>query len=541
MPFSFIEIEEKKSHAIILSFIGVVTFYFITAYLLLFVVEVFFIGFPHIEGHRTLLLPLNHIFSVLLIAFLVAFMHWSISTSNIIEKLLQAAGAYPIDPRDSYHQLLKNIVDEVSVATGGRHIEAMVIPSPATNAFSIQDFEGRAVVGVTEGLLCNLSRPQLEAVIAHEAAHIVSRDALLASIVCSLSELYEESINRLKEGLAGSRGRGGALIFIIFLILVIMNFLSRILNLFLSRQREYRADAVAVRLCRNPIALAEALKLISTHWRGEGTKGENLASLFIINPQPDTIDESDGLMADLFSSHPPIKHRIRILLGLAHLDEKTLEEDLKNFKRVAPIALAEFKNEESVQVKNWFIFDGANWLGPLSLDAIKNLEKLKPDQWIRQEGLDRVTPLYEDPELMALFTEKKLGAMRCPHCKVGLDEFSYEGAPVFKCSYCEGFFVLQDNVQRIMIREDQTFSEDIERLAKNVMNPENKFNLNVFKQKPAWILDCPKCQRKMRRQFFVYSYPVEIDRCIFCEWIWFDKHELELLQYIYQNKEKFVI
>jgi Zn-finger nucleic acid-binding protein len=122
-----------------------------------------------------------------------------------------------------------------------------------------------------------------------------------------------------------------------------------------------------------------------------------------------------------------------------------------------------------------------------------------------------------------------------------LDEFSYEGAPVFKCSYCKGFFVSQNNIERIMIRQDQTFSEDIEHLAKNAFDPKNTLNLNELKQKPGWILDCPKCQKKMLRQFFVYSYPVEIDRCIFCDWTWFDKQELELLQYIYQNKEKFLI
>lgn len=541
MPFSFVEIEERKSYAIILSFVGVVTFYFITAYLLLFVIEIFFASPQEAEGYRIFFPSFNHTLIAFLIACSIALVHWSISTSNIIGKLSLATKAHPIDPKDYYHQVLRNIVDEASVATGGIRIEAMVIPSAAKNAFSIRDFEGRSIVGVTEGLLCSLNRSQLEAVVAHEVAHIVSKDALIASVVCSLSELHEESVNKLREGLVRSRGRGGVLAVAILLILVIMNFLSRILNLFLSRQREYRADAVAVRLCRNPLALAEALKLISGHWRGVGADGGMLGSIFIINPQLESIDERNGVLADLFSTHPPIKKRLQVLLGMAHLDEKTLEENLKNFKRVAPIALAEFKNGATAKVNNWFIYDGANWQGPLSLDAMKNIKNLKPDQWIKQEGSDRVIPLYDDQELIKLFNKDKPAAMCCPHCKVSLDEFSYEGAPLFKCAYCEGFFVQQDNVQRIMIRQDQTFSEEIEHLAKNALNPKNLFNLNSLGKKPGWVLDCPKCQKKMSRHLFVYSYPVEIDRCIFCNWTWFDKQELELLQYIYQNKEKFFI
>jgi heat shock protein HtpX len=541
MPFSFVEIEKRKSYAIILSFIGVVVLYFITAYLLLFVIEIFFIGPSETEVVRIFFPSFDHTLIAFLIAFSIALVHWLISTSDLVEKLLLSTGAYPIDPNDYYHQVLKNIIDEVSLATGGMRIEAMVIPSVAKNAFSIQDFSGRSIVGVTEGLLCSLNRAQLESVVAHEVAHIVSKDTLTTSVICSLAELHKESIDKFKDRLDQARGRGAGVMFIIFLILVIMDFFHRMLNLFLSRQREYCADAVAVRLCRNPLALAEALKLISSSWRGIGAKGEMLESIFIINPHPESIDEQDGLIADLFSTHPPVKQRIRVLLDMAHLDEQTLEANLKNFKRVAPIALAEFKNEESAKVDNWFIYNEEKWLGPLSIDEIKNVKDLKPDQWIRQEGSERVMPLYEDQELIKLFNKNDLSLMRCPRCKVSLDEFSYEGAPVFKCSYCAGVFVSQENIQRIMIRQDQTFSEDIEHLVKNAMDPKNTFNSNVYRQNPGWVLDCPKCQKKMRRQFFVYSYPVEIDRCVFCNWTWFDKQELEILQYIYQNKEEFLL
>src|SRR3989338_2961611 len=126
MPFSFVEIEERKSYAIIFSFIGVVVFYFITAYLLLFVIEISLVNSSETKHLSTFLPPLKHTLIALLIVFLVALVHWLFSTSNIIDKLSIAAGAYPIDPKDYYHQVLKNIVDEASVAT--RTMPNIIIP-----------------------------------------------------------------------------------------------------------------------------------------------------------------------------------------------------------------------------------------------------------------------------------------------------------------------------------------------------------------------------------------------------------------------------
>lgn len=99
MSFSFIEIEERKSYCIILSFIGVVAFYFITVYLLLLVIEIFFTSSPGTEGYRVFFPPFNHALIVFLIAFLVALAHWLISTSNILGKLLVATRACPTDPK----------------------------------------------------------------------------------------------------------------------------------------------------------------------------------------------------------------------------------------------------------------------------------------------------------------------------------------------------------------------------------------------------------------------------------------------------------
>lgn len=542
MPFSFIDIEESKSRIIALVFVSIILFYFLTAYILLIVIENSFAFYIKESYNRTFfsLPPLKHTLTVLAAAFLAALFHWLISTGNLIEKISIAIGAVSIDPKDTYHQYFKNIVDEVSVAMGGRPIEAMIIPFADLNSFSLQDFNRRAFIGITEGLLSRLNRYQIEAVVAHEAGHIIGGDSLTTTVICSLSELYEEGLSRIKAGLRNTRGRGGIILVLIFIVLSVMHFLSSLLRYFISRQREYRADAIAVRLTRNPLSLAEALKLISKHWNGSGAQGQNLESIFIVNPKFNSLDEEEGLLADIFSTHPPINRRINILLGMAHMDEKTLEENLRNFKRASPVAKAEFMPLDSAAPKKWFILDKEqNWLGPFILEDLKKIDGLRPDQWVRTETKEVATPLYDDDDLRTLFLEpdKQKKEPCCPHCKVALQELIYEGAPILKCPYCEGVFVENQRISRILIRKDSLFPEDIIRSAKTILKSKDRYKLSERDAKSAWVIICPKCRLQMHRQFFVYSYPVEIDRCINCSGVWFDKQELEILQYLFEHKE----
>ncbi len=547
MPFSFIDIEEQKSQVIWFVFLFIIFFYFLTAWILLFVVEN--IPSTTLDVVRGIIFPpLSHTLIAFFVAFFAALIHWSFSTNNLIEKISEAIGAVNIDARDNYHQYLKNIVDEVSVAIGGRPIQAKVIPDVSMNAFALEDLNKNAVIGVTEGLLSRLNRSQIEAVVAHEAGHIISGDCLSTTVTCSLSEVYEEALSGIKRGFSGARSsyrsRGSPAIILIYVVLLFMKLMSNLLRYFISRQREYRADAVSVRLSRNPLALAEALKMISNNWRGQGVAGEKLESIFIMSPRESALDEREGIFADLFSTHPPIKNRINILLDMAHMDDKTLEENLKNFKRVSPVAKAEFKTEAQTKTeKKWFVFKDSQWTGPFLLDELNKIEGLRPDQWIKLDGEDSpVMPAYEDKDVKRIFSksEEGLGVEQkplCPHCKTLLTEINYEGAPILKCLYCEGVFIEQDMISRILIRNDKNFSEDIARLAE-FMKP----NLKTKKIQPAnaWVIDCPKCGSQMARQYFVYSYPVEIDRCFHCAGIWFDKQELEVLQYMYENKDKFL-
>lgn len=536
MPFSFTEIEKEKSLVIGFAFIFITVVYFLTAYLLLLVTENWF--FP-ITKTGFIFPSFNHTIIVLLAAIFIAIMHWFSSTNNIISRMSREIGAGPLDQQDIYHQYFKNIVEEVSVATGGRKIEPMIIRSASLNAFALADFSGREVIGITEGLLSCLNRAQIEAVVGHEAAHIASGDCLPTTILCSLGEIYEASLSRLNSSFRNTSGKGGAFVLIIFLILFLTGLISKMLRCFLSREREFRADAAAVRLTRNPLALAEALKLISQKWRGQGTQGENIQSIFIVNPQFDQLDEREGSFADLFSTHPPVKKRVSILLSLAHLDDKALELNLMNFNRVSPVAKPEFIQTSVSVPEKWSVLKEGKWAGPFSFNELKVLKGLFPTQWIRPEGQGQVEMICDRPELKELFSQSTgdRNGFSCPICKTVLSEVNYEGCVILKCSYCAGVFIENDKISRVLIRHDYLPSEEVIRMANLAIKSKNEFWRKNFEQKSVWSRDCPKCKSKMHQQFYNYSYPVEVDCCINCLATWFDKDELEILQYIYENRK----
>jgi heat shock protein HtpX len=539
MSFSFIDIEEKKSKVILLLFISIILLYFLTAYVLLFLFENLLFPSLCLFGCRAFP-PVSHAFAAFLVALVLGAGHATMSVSGMVPKIARVAGARELDEKDTYHRLFRNIVEEVGVALGGKKIEPMVIPSSSMNAFALQDFKGRSVIGVTEGLLARLNRSQIEAVVAHEAGHIANGDSLTSSVLCSLGEIYEETVSRTRRTL--SRSRGGVLMLSVYLWLTLMHVLNKLMRSFVSREREYRSDVVAVRLTRNPLALAEALMLIARGWKGEGDSGEYLQSIFIMNPRFDSLDERQGPLSWLFSTHPPVSKRVALLLSMAHLDEKALEENLRSFKRVSPVAQALFAADEQQAPKQWRIYLNNVWQGPFGAEALAGRTDILPEQWVQVEGEHTVKPAYEDSDLKALFwkTDESSGTGLCPQCRVPLGHYQYEGAPVLQCRYCSGVFARGETVSRILVRRDYTPSEDVIRLSELVLKSKEKMFVaqKGADPKSAWVLACPQCGRPMLRQFFVYSYPVEVDRCASCSATWFEKDELEVLQYLYEHKEK---
>lgn len=539
MPYTFVEIEERKTRRLACLFAALVVLYIASILSLLW-------GARLILGLEDPLTGGQHLAAIGL-ALALAVLHWSVSSYRLIDRVLFAVSAKPLDPGDTYHGRLKNIIEEVAVATGGRRIEPYVISTPAMNACAVADFSGRSAIAVTEGLLARLNRAQLESVVGHEAAHIASGDSLSKSVFCGLFGLHEESLKRLsglfsgRSGLDLLRGRGGALILFIMVVLWVTNIAKRICELVVSREQEYRADAVAVRLTRNPLSLAEALRLIETHWRGVGVEGESLSPIFILDPGVESLSERDGLMADMFSTHPPTANRIALLVGMAHMTPEDFERQAAQLGRKRPRELLPERPTDSAPTR-WFAhLDGA-WQGPLPLEELVGLPGLKPDSWVRRERSDATMPAYQDPSVLPSLhrrygQDQVSSARECPNCHIPLSRVSYEGVPLDECPACRGCYVTPDQVTRILTREEYAFPESIVRLAKataslrgrdRIVKRFNRFPGNRLKDR-----QCPACGSAVVRKLYTDAYPVEVEQCWLCGLAWLDQHERELLQCLY--------
>jgi heat shock protein HtpX len=191
-----------------------------------------------------------------------------------------------------------------------------VVPSPTPNAFATGRDPEHAAVAVTEGILNMLPDDELEGVIAHELTHIVNRDtltqAVAATIAGAISFLAQMLSYSLWFGGAGSRdnNRGGNPLGILLTVLL-APIAATIIQLAISRTREFSADAGAARLTRNPRALARALQRLESIARQLPLNtNPSFEPLLIINPI------SGQFLGNLFSSHPAIEARVEELLRL---------------------------------------------------------------------------------------------------------------------------------------------------------------------------------------------------------------------------------
>lgn len=547
MPYSFTQIEEDKTRTIGFVFFFLILFYFTSFWLIALVAKnLFLYEYAAPEAGGSFSLNFRDSFIVLAAALCAGYAHWTYTTSNLVAKVSGALKAQPLDKTDIYHQKFQNIIDEVCVATGGQKIEGIVIPTSAMNAFALTDFEGRSVIGVTEGLLARLNRAQLEAVVGHEAAHIVAGDCLATTVTTSLFALYSGLLKGLEGVFRATRSssrRGGGIIGLlaaVYVLLWITRGMSHLGRMFISRQREYRADAIAVRLTRDPLSLAEALYAIGYRWRGAGLTAEELESIFIVNPAYSAVDERTGLFADMFSTHPPLQKRLAILLDMAHTDLGAVIESMERSGKRPRIAVAPVGAPSSGT--QWMVHHNGLWEGPLGAAQLSTLQGLRPETWIQRVGTaHQIKMAREDQELMNAFSQNKEGTGHylCPKCSIPLSTDNYEGVEIDQCHFCHGILAAPDDVTRIIIREEAGFPEHITRIAAKITDETKLWRDAVIKRDPHTMLTCPKCEPqmgKMMRMFYTAAYHVEIDKCLYCGLIWFDKDELELLQCLIEQQ-----
>jgi len=213
---------------------------------------------------------------------------------------------------------LYRVVRELAVGAGIPMPRVYLVPSESPNAFATGRSPQHAAVAVTEGILRLLTLDELRGVLAHELSHVKNRDTLISAIAATLAGVIM-MLARMAQWAAifggarrDDRDEGGGALAFLFMIIV-APIAAMLIQLAISRAREYEADATGARLSHAPQSLAAALqKIAAGSERIPLPAGPATAHLWIVNPL------SGNWLANLFSTHPPIAERVRRLRAMAY-------------------------------------------------------------------------------------------------------------------------------------------------------------------------------------------------------------------------------
>ncbi len=284
------------------------TFIFLAFFIFLIVVVVYATGVILDPGTA-------YIFATM--AFIFTLVGSFISYYYSDKMLLKMANARPVSKEKEPY--LYHTIEGVAIAAGIPTPKAYVIETDVPNAFATGRNPDNSAVAVTRGLMNMLNREELEGVVAHEMAHIKNYDILFATLVVVLAGtlVYLSAILRrafLFGGVRGGRRGGGKanpIIMIVGIITIVLApIAAKIVQMAVSRNREYLADATAANTLGYPLGLASALEKLGkynnpTKAQQDGFANEANAGLFIVNPL------TKGLNVDsMFSTHPAIEKRV---------------------------------------------------------------------------------------------------------------------------------------------------------------------------------------------------------------------------------------
>ena len=214
--------------------------------------------------------------------------------------------------REDENPSLQTMVSNLATRAGIPKPKVALIPSDTPNAFATGRNPSNSAVAVTRGAQALLSEDELEGVLAHEISHIKNRDTLIMVLAAAIAGAigYMAFAARWSLFMGGNRRNdGGGTIVALILLAILIPLAAVIIRLAISRGREYLADRGGAEVSGRPISLANALEKIEGHVRRRPVKGGNPATshLFIVNPfRGDSI-------TSIFSTHPPIKERVRRL------------------------------------------------------------------------------------------------------------------------------------------------------------------------------------------------------------------------------------
>jgi heat shock protein HtpX len=249
---------------------------------------------------------------------------WSAISLAFGDKLVVAMAEARAIAKEDAPQLF-NVVEEMSIAAGVPMPRVRIMETAAMNAFATGTSSRNASIAVTRGLLDNLNRDELQGVVAHEMSHIANLDtrymtvvgvtvglvALVADMI--LRTMQWGSFNRRRDGddRKGSSG-AGILVVVLIVVAIIAPLAAKAVQMAVSRQREYLADATSVQFTRNPNGLISALTKLAAAAAPFPGVSRATQHLFIVNPIQTFTAQSSALMA----THPDVADRIARLRNL---------------------------------------------------------------------------------------------------------------------------------------------------------------------------------------------------------------------------------
>ena len=229
---------------------------------------------------------------------------------------LRMAGAREVSPQEEPR--LHRIVDEVTSLTSLPKPRVYIVDNPSPNAFATGRNPKHAVVAATTGIMNLLDDRELKGVMAHELGHVGNRDILIGAVVAVFAGAIAMAANVLQfrmifGGFGGNRDNGNGLLALVAIIL--MPIAAVIIQMAVSRTREYEADRTGARVTHDPDALADALMKLE---RGANLRPMQVnpaaAHMFIVNP---LAGFRGANFSNLFSTHPPIEERVKRLRSMA--------------------------------------------------------------------------------------------------------------------------------------------------------------------------------------------------------------------------------
>ena len=234
---------------------------------------------------------------------------------------LSVSGAKKANPNNPEDKRVIRVVENIAITIGIKTPDVYVIEDDAMNAFATGRDPNHASIAFTRGIIRYLEKSELEGVAAHEMSHIKNRDIMVMTIVVTLVGMLALVSDMFMRGAFRNRssndGKSSSFILVIGIIAAIISpLIAKIIQMAISRKREYLADASGALITRYPEGLASALEKISRYSKPVQRAGTATAHLYISSPFGDREKTKVNFLERIFSTHPPIEERIKILRSM---------------------------------------------------------------------------------------------------------------------------------------------------------------------------------------------------------------------------------